>query len=221
MLFHFLNFSQCVVCMFGHRKICEVTNLKVHSKGRYFVFKKSLFKNYNKRLVWTTKLFSCICDITKIDPYGNSNGWRVGRMLGWALHVSKSKPVLVFLYHCISDGNRLFSENFGCHFHFILHVMSDKAEFVRGALLCVQRYRGNLALYHSNSTSCWQRINLHIYIYIYAFSRCFYPKRLTVHSGYTFFYQYAYIYAVTNSVSLWDYGINKFNCITVSLQFML
>ncbi len=30
-----------------------------------------------------------------------------------------------------------------------------------------------------------------IYIYIYAFSRRFYPKRLTVHSGYTFFfYQY-------------------------------
>ncbi len=25
------------------------------------------------------------------------------------------------------------------------------------------------------------------YIYIYAFSRRFYPKRLTVHSGYTFF----------------------------------
>ncbi len=27
----------------------------------------------------------------------------------------------------------------------------------------------------------------YIYIYIYAFSRHFYPKRLTVHSGYTFF----------------------------------
>ncbi len=26
------------------------------------------------------------------------------------------------------------------------------------------------------------------YIYIYAFSRCFYPKRLTVHSGYTFIF---------------------------------
>ncbi len=65
----------CVVCMFGHKKICKVTNLKVHSKGRYFVFKKSLFKNYNERLVWTTKLFSCICDITKLNPaYGNSNG---------------------------------------------------------------------------------------------------------------------------------------------------
>ncbi len=104
MLFHFLNFSQCVVCMFGHKKIYKVTNLKVHSKGRYFVKKKkkSLFKNYNERLVWTTKLFFCICDITKINPaYGNSNGWQVGRTLGWALHVSKSKPsagVFILLY---------------------------------------------------------------------------------------------------------------------------
>ncbi len=30
-------------------------------------------------------------------------------------------------------------------------------------------------------------ISYKIYIYIYAFSRRFYPKRLTVHSGYTFF----------------------------------
>ncbi len=97
---------------------------------------------------------------------------------------------LVFLYHCISEGNRLSSENFGCHFHLILHVMSDKAAFVRGALLCVQRYRGNLDLSRSNSASCWQRINFHIY-------------------------------AATNSVTLWDYGISKFSCITVSLQFML
>ncbi len=83
MLFHFLYFSQCVECMFGHKKIYKVTNLKVHSKGRYFVFKKSLFKNYNERLVWTTKLFSCICDITKINlAYGNSNGWWVERTLG-------------------------------------------------------------------------------------------------------------------------------------------
>ncbi len=100
-------------------------------------------------------------------------------------------PVLVFLYHCISEGNRLSSENFGCHLHFILHVMSDKATFVRGALLCVQRYRGKLDLSHSNSASCWQIINLHI------------------------------LYAATNSVTLWDYGISKFNRITVSLQFFL
>ncbi len=31
MLFHFLNFSPCV-----HKTINKVTNLKVHSKGRYF-----------------------------------------------------------------------------------------------------------------------------------------------------------------------------------------
>ncbi len=29
---------------------------------------------------------------------------------------------------------------------------------------------------------------IYIYIYIYAFSRHFYPKRLTVHSGYTIFF---------------------------------
>ncbi len=38
MLFHFLNFSQSVVFMFVHKTIHKVTNLKVHSKGRYFVF---------------------------------------------------------------------------------------------------------------------------------------------------------------------------------------
>ncbi len=97
-------------------------------------------------------------------------------------------PVWVFLYHCISDGNQLFSENCGCNFNFILHVMSDKAAVVRGALFCVKRYRGNFDLSNSNSASCWQRINLHIYV-------------------------------ATNSVSLWVYGINKFNCGTVSVQF--
>ncbi len=61
-------------------------------------------------------------------------------------------PERVSLYHCISEGNHCF-QKIGCHFHFILHVMSDKAAFVSGALLCVQRYRGNLALYHYNSAS--------------------------------------------------------------------
>ncbi len=50
-------------------------------------------------------------------------------------------PVRVFLYHCISDEKQQFSGNVGCHFHFILHVMSDKAAFVSGALFCVQRYQ--------------------------------------------------------------------------------
>ncbi len=162
MLFHFLYFSQCVECMFEHKTIYKVANLKVHSKGRYFVFKKSLFKNYNERLVWTTKMFSCICDITncksciwKFEWLGGGGG----RLVELCMFQNQN-PVLVYLYHCISDGNQLVSENFGCHFHFILHVMSDKAAFVSGALLCVQRYRGNLVLSRSNSAFCWQRINL-------------------------------------------------------------
>ncbi len=60
MLFHFFNFSQYVVCMFGHKKSTP--------KGDILFFFKSLFKNYNEQLIWTTKLFSCICDITKIIP---------------------------------------------------------------------------------------------------------------------------------------------------------
>ncbi len=125
-----------------------------------FFFKNPFWRTTTNGSFWTTKLFSCICDITKINPaYGKSNGWRLFEhcmFQNW-------NPVRVFLYHCISDGNRLFSENFGCHFYFILHIMSDKAVFVSRALLCVQRYRGNLALSRSNNASCWQRINLHIY----------------------------------------------------------
>ncbi len=43
MFFYFLNFIQCIVCMFVHTKIDKVTNLKVHSKERYSVFKMFLF----------------------------------------------------------------------------------------------------------------------------------------------------------------------------------
>ncbi len=71
--------------------------------------------------------------------------------------------MLVFLYHCISDANQLFSENVGCHFYFILYIMSDKAAFVTRALFCVERCRGNLELSRSNSASRWQIINLHLY----------------------------------------------------------
>ncbi len=193
MLFHFLSFSQCVECMF----VTKVTNLKVHSKGRF-----SFLKNPFSRTT-TNGSFGLQCCFPvfvtsqsgPLEYHSNKSRLRKFEWLGggenaWLSTARNRNPVLVFLYHCISEGNQLSSENFGCHFHFILHVMSDKAAFVSGALFCVQCYRGNLNLYHSNSASRWQRINLHIY-------------------------------AATNSVSLWDYVINKFNCITVSLQFML
>ncbi len=80
---YILHFSQCVVSMFGHITICKVTNLKVHSKGRYFVFKKSLYNNYNERLVWTTKLFSCICDITNCKSRLWKFEWLAGGENAW------------------------------------------------------------------------------------------------------------------------------------------
>ncbi len=160
MIFTFL----ILVSVFGHKTKYKVTNLKAHSN---ISLKKIPFKNYNERLVWTTKLLFCICDITNFKSHLQKFdwfGWR-GEHLVEHRTFQNQNPVPVFLYHCISDGNQLFSENVGCNFYFILHIMSDEAEaaFVSGALLCVQRYRGKLDLSRSNSASCWQRINLHIY----------------------------------------------------------
>ncbi len=145
------------------KKNYKVTNLKVHSKGRYYIFKESLFKNYNERLVWTTKLVSCIhrfhvtsqCFIHAIfvsesqlcgdhrpvslwsqQPqlpeedqrntprrfsslqyawsgiwYAVINCWlqaEAQRLVEYCMFQNRN-PVLVFSYHCISDGNRLFS----------------------------------------------------------------------------------------------------------------
>ncbi len=162
MLFHFLNFSQCVECMFGHNTSYKVTNLKVHSKGRYFVFKESLFKNYNEWLVWTTKLFSCICDITNCK----SRLWKFEWLGGVGENAWLSTAHFKIKTRCGCFYITVFLMETNC-FQKILdvifissYIMSDKASFVRGALFCVQRYRGNLDLSHSNSASRWQRINL-------------------------------------------------------------
>ncbi len=48
----------------------------------------------------------------------------------------------VFLYHCISEGNRLSLEHCRCHFHVILPVIPDKSAFMSSVLLCVQPLPG-------------------------------------------------------------------------------
>ncbi len=112
--------------MFGHKTIYKVKHLKVHSTDITH-FKAQLLK-----CEWFA---------------GGENTW-----LSTARLKIETQSFGVFLYHCISNGN-LFSENFGCYFHFILHIMSDKSVFVSGALFCVQRYRGYLELSRYNSTS--------------------------------------------------------------------
>ncbi len=148
-------------------------------------FFKSLFKNYNEWLVWTTKLFSCICDITNFKSRQRKFEWLADGENAWLSSARfKIETRCGCFYITVFLKERLFYTDL---YRYILHVISDKEAFVSGALFCVQRYRGNLVLYQSIS---WQIINLHIY-------------------------------AATNSASPWDYGINKFNCITVSVQFML
>ncbi len=148
-----------VVRMFGHITIYKVTHLKVHSKEKKNPFSRTTTVGEMDRLDYKG-VFMHLWHHKDNPAYWNSTGWRGGRLVELCtLH--NRNPVLVFTYHCISDGNRLSSEHVGCYFHFILRVMSDKAAFVSGALLCVQRYRWNLAF--SDSASCWKIINLHIY----------------------------------------------------------
>ncbi len=59
-----MNFSQCVCVCLGIRST-KLQISKSTPRGDILFVKKSLFKNYNKRLVWTTALFSGCCDITK------------------------------------------------------------------------------------------------------------------------------------------------------------
>ncbi len=85
MLFQFLNFSQCVVCMFGHKTIYKLTNLKVHSKGRYLVSdKKNPFSRTTANGSFGLQsCFPLFVTSQIVNPaYGYLNGWGVGRTLG-------------------------------------------------------------------------------------------------------------------------------------------
>ncbi len=143
MLFHFLNFSQCVVCMFGCKKIYKVTNLKVYSKGWYLVLKKISFQELQRTARLDYKVvFLYLWYHKNKSAYWNSNGWGLGRTLGWALHISKSKPgASVFISLYFWRKPTVFRKLW-MSFRFILHAMSDKAAFVSGALLCVQPLPG-------------------------------------------------------------------------------
>ncbi len=80
---YFVLFLNLVSVWFWHKRSTKLQISKSTLKGDISCFFKYLFKNYNERLVWTTKFFSCICDITKIIPPTEIRlvgGW--GRMLG-------------------------------------------------------------------------------------------------------------------------------------------
>ncbi len=82
MLFH-LKFSQCVVRMFGHIMIYKVTNLIVHSKGRYLVFLNPFSRKTTNGSFRLQSCFPVFVTSRIVNPAnGNLNGWPVGRKLG-------------------------------------------------------------------------------------------------------------------------------------------
>ncbi len=125
MLFHFLHFSQvCGEYVWAYNDLQSPLH-----KGDISFKKKSLFKNYYKRLVWTTKLFSSICKW--------KFGWLAGGEKTWLSAARfKIETQSRCFYITVSNENQLFSDNFGCHFNLNLHIMSDKAAFVSRSLFC-------------------------------------------------------------------------------------
>ncbi len=79
-----------------------------------------------------------------------------------------------------------------CDGFYNFHLMA-----LAGSLL-KDEHQGMVHYHLTDKTLTWAQVRLRnmqskhsdVPIYIYAFSRRFYPKRLTVHSGYTFFSQY-------------------------------
>ncbi len=78
------------------------TNLKVHSKGRYFFIFLSVFKNYSGQLVWTTKLVSSICDIINCKSRLRKFEWLGGGENAWLssarFKIETCAGVLILLY---------------------------------------------------------------------------------------------------------------------------
>ncbi len=158
--------------MFGHITIYKVTNLKVHSKGRYIYIHVCIYiyiyiypfpRTTTNGSFGLQSCFPVFVTSQIVNPtYGNLAGWGVGRTLGWAMHVSKPKPsVGVFISLYFLWKPTVFRKFWICHFHFILHIMSDKAAFVSWDLFCVQPYRGNnnliicIYMQATNSASLW------------------------------------------------------------------
>ncbi len=137
MLFHFLNVSQCGRGC-GPKTLYNVTNLNVQSKRRYLILNNSFSRTATNSSLGLQSCFPLFVTSQIVNPaYWNSSCWLVGRTIGWALDVSKSKPsagVFISLYFWWKPN---CFQKMLCHFHFILHIISDKAAFVTGALFCV------------------------------------------------------------------------------------
>ncbi len=161
--------------MFGHKKIYKVSNTQSPLQRKIFHFFCIPFQELQRTACLDLQDCFPVFVISQSGPleyYSNKSRllkfeWLTGRGNAWLstarFKIETCAGVFISLYFWWKFRS---SGNFGCHFHFLLRVMPDKVVFVSEALLCVQRYQGNLDLYHYNSASRWQGINLHMQLRI-------------------------------------------------------
>ncbi len=157
MLFHFLNFSQWV-CL-GIKRSTKLQISKSTAKSD-ISFKKILFQELQRTARLDYKVIFLYFWYHKNKSHLRKlNGWRGGRTLGWALHISKSKPgagVFISLYFWWKPTDfRKWWMLFSFHLH------SDKAAFVSGA-----RFTGETSI-SSAPTDNLLADNSFAYIYIH------------------------------------------------------
>ncbi len=111
---------------------------------------------------------------------------------------SNPQPFALLMQCSTTELQGHLAQWFEVHFFFAAHIciwlwvfatrfcVWSCSEYLQHMLLCWWCFLNLLGIFYLNVFFHLQCI----YIYIYAFSRRFYPKRLTVHSGYTFFCQY-------------------------------
>ncbi len=98
MVFHILNFSQCVC--FG---IKRSTKLQISKPTHLFYF---FIQELQQTARLDYKIMFLYLWYHKDNPaYENLNGWRVGRMLGWAQYVSKSKLSVGYITIFLMETN--------------------------------------------------------------------------------------------------------------------
>ncbi len=103
-----------------------------------------------------------------------------------AMMVRQSNWKCIFYIYIYAFNRRFYPKRLTLHSSYSFYILSALA------------FPGNRthdlgvanAMLYQLSYRKAQLVNVHVftYMYIYAFSRCFYPKRLTVHSGNTFIF---------------------------------
>ncbi len=139
--------------------------------------------NTDMKQVWNMQ---CVYNSHEDKKQGGLLCWCVWVALGWPVaNRSSLKPLLsgwIIMLKMDSQGPIISKWIMSSNSHFSLATDWIWAWHYGSLLQIWNLHKDNCALYCFFCST----------FYIYAFSRRFYPKRLTVHSGYTYFCQYVF-----------------------------